>query len=297
MKEFQKIIKYVAVAFGLYLAISIIGGIIGIIVSIFTGFYGVSYLADSLNDVISSDDSSIERTDENQDLEEFTKMKLDISASNLTIKVEGNTYRVETYQIPKNTKIESKDRILEIKSNKKFNKSDSKSSITIYIPENVELEEANIEVGAGIVEITGLIAQNVEFNFGTGNVNMQNISVNNSTKIECGAGQVIIKDSELTNADIEAGVGKLVYSGEVKGNSKISCGVGEVEFDLTGDSDKYTIHTEKGIGDIKINNISIADDSTTGNGENKISIEGGIGSVNVKINQVESVPTVPTTTL
>ena len=34
MKEFQKIIKYAAVAFGLYLAISIIGGIIAIIVSI-----------------------------------------------------------------------------------------------------------------------------------------------------------------------------------------------------------------------------------------------------------------------
>ena len=124
MKEFQKIIKYVAVAFGLYLAISIIGGIIAIIVSIFTGFYGISYLADSLNDAINSDDSSIERIDENQDVEEFSKMKLDISASNLTIKVEGNSYRVETYQIPKNTKIESKNGILEIKSNKKLNKNE-----------------------------------------------------------------------------------------------------------------------------------------------------------------------------
>ena len=105
MKEFQKIIKYIAVAFGLYLAISIIGGIIAIIVSIFTGFYGISYLTDSLNDTINSDDTSIERNDENQEVEEFSKMKLDISASNLTIKLEGNSYKVETYQIPKNTKI------------------------------------------------------------------------------------------------------------------------------------------------------------------------------------------------
>ena len=289
MKEFQKIIKYIAVAFGLYLAISIIGGIIAIIVSIFTGFYGISYLTDSLNDAINSDDSSIERIDENQEVEEFSKMKLDISASNLTIKLEGNSYKVETYQIPKNTKIESKDGILEIKNNKKLNKSDSKSRITIYLPEDVELEEADIQVGAGIVDVTGLIAKNVEFNFGAGNVNMQNISVKNNAKIECGAGQAIIKNSELANADIEAGVGKLVYSGDLTGNAQIDCGVGDVELELTGDAEKYAIHTEKGIGDIKINDSSVADDSTTGNGENKIDIEGGVGSIDIRMSKTEPV--------
>ena len=289
MKEFQKIIKYAAVAFGLYLAISIIGGIIAIIVSIFTGFYGISYLTDSLNDTINSDDTSIERNDENQEVEEFSKMKLDISASNLTIKLEGNSYKVETYQIPKNTKIESKDGILEIKSNKKLNKSDSKSSITIYLPEGVELEEADIQVGAGIVDIAGLIAKNVEFNFGAGNVNMQNITVKNNAKIECGAGQAIIKNSELANADIEAGVGKLVYSGDLTGNTQIDCGVGDVELELTGDAEKYAIHTEKGIGDIKINDSSVANDSTIGNGENKIDIEGGVGSIDIRMSKTEPV--------
>ena len=289
MKEFQKIIKYIAVAFGLYLAISIIGGIIAIIVTIFTGFYGISYLTDSLNDAINSDDSSIERIDENQEVEEFSKMRLDISASNLTIKLEGNSYKVETYQIPKNTKIESKDGILEIKNNKKLNKSDSKSRITIYLPEDVELEEADIQVGAGIVDITGIIAKNVEFSFGAGNVNMQNISVKNNAKIECGAGQAIIKNSELANADIEAGVGKLVYSGDLTGNAQIDCGVGDVELELTGDAEKYAIHTEKGIGDIKINDSSVADDSTTGNGENKIDIEGGVGSIDIRMSKTEPV--------
>lgn len=289
MKEFQKIIKYAAIAFGLYLAISIIGGIIAIIVSIFTGFYGISYLTDSLNDTINSDDTSIERIDENQEVEEFSKMKLDISASNLTIKLEGNSYKVETYQIPKNTKIESKDGILEIKSNKKLNKSDSKSSITIYLPEGVELEEADIQVGAGIVDIAGLIAKNVEFNFGAGNVNMQNITVKNNTKIECGAGQAIIKNSELANANIEAGVGKLVYSGDLTGNTQIDCGVGDVELELTGDAEKYAIHTEKGIGDIKINDSSVANDSTIGNGENEIDIEGGVGSIDIRMSKTEPV--------
>lgn len=283
MKEFQKIIKYASIAFGLYLAVSIIGGIVAIVVSIFTGIYGVNYLTDNLQDALKSNDSNVEIIDENQELEQFSKMKLEISTANLTVKSEGNSYRVEKYQIPKNTKIESKDGVLEIKNEKIFNKNDSKSSITVYIPENVEIDDVAIEIGAGTVNIEEIKAKNVDFDFGAGNVELENISVNNNTKIQCGAGQVIIKKSELTNANIDAGVGKLSYLGELKGNSKISCGVGSVQLDLIGDSDMYEIHAEKGIGDIKIDDVSVADNSTTGNGENKINIEGGVGSVNIKL--------------
>lgn len=283
MKEFQKIIKYASIAFGLYLAVSIIGGIVAIVVSIFTGIYGVNYLTDNLQDALKSNDSNVYIIDENQELEQFSKMKLEISTANLTVKSEGNSYRVEKYQIPKNTKIESKDGVLEIKNEKIFNKNDSKSSITVYIPENVELDDVAIEIGAGTVNIAEIKAKNVDFDFGAGNVELENISVNNNTKIQCGAGQVIIKKSELTNANIDAGVGKLSYLGELKGNSKISCGVGSVQLDLIGDSDMYEIHAEKGIGDIKIDDVSVADNSTTGNGENKINIEGGVGSVDIKL--------------
>lgn len=283
MKEFQKIIKYASIAFGLYLAVSIIGGIVAIVVSIFTGIYGVNYLTDNLQDALKSNDSNVEIIDENQELEQFSKMKLEISTANLTVKSEGNSYRVEKYQIPKNTKIESKDGVLEIKNEKIFNKNDSKSSITVYIPENIELDDVAIEIGAGTVNIAEIKAKNVDFDFGAGNVELENISVNNNTKIQCSAGQVIIKKSELTNANIDAGVGKLSYLGELKGNSKISCGVGSVQLDLIGDSDMYEIHAEKGIGDIKIDDVSVADNSTTGNGENKINIEGGVGSVDIKL--------------
>lgn len=283
MKEFQKIIKYASIAFGLYLAVSIIGGIVAIVVSIFTGIYGVNYLTDNLQDALKSNDSNVDIIDENQELEQFSKMELEISTANLTVKSEGNSYRVEKYQIPKNTKIESKDGVLEIKNEKIFNKNDSKSSITVYIPENVELDDVAIEIGAGTVNIAEIKAKNVDFDFGAGNVELENISVNNNTKIQCGAGQVIIKKSELTNANIDAGVGKLSYLGELKGNSKISCGVGSVQLDLIGDSDMYEIHAEKGIGDIKIDDVSVADNSTTGNGENKINIEGGVGSVDIKL--------------
>ena len=73
------------------------------------------------------------------------------------------------------------------------------------------------------------------------------------------------------------------------GNTQIDCGVGDVELELTGDAEKYAIHTEKGIGDIKINDSSVANDSTIGKGENKINIEGGVGNVDIKMSKTEPV--------
>ena len=37
MKRFQKLVKYAAIAFGLYLAISIIGALVGVIVGVTSG--------------------------------------------------------------------------------------------------------------------------------------------------------------------------------------------------------------------------------------------------------------------
>lgn len=271
MKEFQKIIKYVAIAFGTYLAISIIAAIATGIIAICTGIYGVNYLTDG---------SQVERVDKQQEFEQFSKMKLEIASSTLTIKSEGDKYKIDTYQIPETTKIENKDGILNIKDTKKIINSTVESSITIYIPETANMEEIDLDMGAGIVNINGLKSKKAEFSFGAGNVNIKNI-VSENAKIECGAGQVIIEDADLTNIKLDSGVGKLVYSGYMRGNTKIDCGIGEVRLNLAGGSEIYSIDTEKGIGDIKINGNSVANETVTGNGENRIEIDGGIGSISV----------------
>lgn len=273
MKEFQKIIKYIAIAFGLYLAITIIGAIVTGVVAVCTGIYGVNYLTEQ---------SQVERVDSEKEVEQFSKLKLEISASNLTIKAEGDSYKVSTYQIPNTTKIENKNGTLEIRDNKKIIKSAIESAITIYVPEGTELDEIDLDMGAGTMNISKINSKKIEFSFGAGNVNIKNI-ISANAKIECGAGQVIIEEADLTNTNLDAGVGKLVYSGYMRGNSDIDCGVGEVELNLAGGSDIYSIDTEKGIGDIKINGNSVANESITGNGENKIDIDGGIGSIKIEM--------------
>lgn len=270
MKGFQKLVKYAAIAFGLYLAISIIGALVGVIIGVTSGVEVLKGF---------SEDENVEVSDETRNFDELSGLNLNISSSNLTIKAEGDSYRMEAHNIPKTTKIECKNDVLEIKNAKTLK---SESSITIYVPENAKLSRINLDMGAGNVEISNIEATNIDFSFGAGNVNIKNLKSENPT-IECGAGQVKFENTELTDAKLSAGVGKVIYSGKLNGESRIECGVGGVEMNLEGGRDNYSIKVQKGIGNIKINNESVTDNSTTGNGQNKIYIEGGVGNIDIEI--------------
>lgn len=272
MKEFQKIIKYAAIAFALYLSITIIGAIVGGVLAISTGIYGASVIMEQ---------KDIERVDVTKEFEQFNKLDLEIAASNLTIKTEGNQFKVETYRIPKTTKIEVDNGTLKIRDNKKIINS-QESNIIIYIPEETIIEDIKLEMGAGTVNLNKINSEKIHFSFGAGSVNIREL-IAKEARIECGAGQVIIEDTDLTNAKLDSGVGKLVYSGYMRGRTKIDSGIGEVILNLEGGSEIYTIEAEKGIGDIRINNESVPNETIKGNGENKISIDGGIGSIQVNM--------------
>lgn len=273
MNKFQKIIKYVAIAFAVYLAICIIGAIVTGVLAISTGMFGISLIKDSV------EDQAIEGV---QYLEGFSKLDLEIVASNLKIKAEGESYRVEYSQVSESTKIGNNDGTLKITDDRKIITPTNGGIITIYVPEGTALEEIELEMGAGNVNIENINSKKVDFSFGAGSVGVKNL-VSANAKIECGAGQVIIEDSDLTNTELDTGVGKLVFSGYMKGKSNVNCGIGEVDLILAGGADLYTIDADKGIGDIKINGNKVGDESITGNGENKVSIDGGIGSIEVNM--------------
>ena len=253
MRNFQKIIKYAAIAFGLYLAVMIIGIIVSVVLAITTGIYGVKVITEQ---------SNVQEIDWSEKFEEFTELDIEVGVANLSIIAEGEEYRIETYDIPGNAIIENRNGKLEIKDKSTVFRS-GESRIIVYIPENTILRKVDLELGAGNVGIDNLKAE--------------------TANIECGAGQVTIRNTELANADIDAGVGKLEFSGTLKGKTEVNCGIGEVAIDLQGGSEIYTLDVEKGIGDISVNEESVSSKTVIGNGENKVSIEGGIGKISINM--------------
>lgn len=270
MNQAQKIIKYLAIAFGLYLAINIIGWVIFGIFSI----AGISKIAE-----ISQED--ITTITYSQEFEDVENLDFEIKYAQIYVKA-GETLKIEADKVNDDWKINKDGKTLKISNvGKSWNINNEIPILVIYLPEELQLNKVEIESGAGETNIEYLNSKSIELNLGAGKVSINNIA-SEKASIECGAGEVIIKNADLTNVRLEAGIGRLEYSGYIRGISNIECGIGELDLNLAG-GEIYSISAEKGIGEITINGESIKKDAVVGNGENKIDIEGGIGAIKVKI--------------
>ncbi|MCI9063594.1 MAG: DUF4097 domain-containing protein [Clostridia bacterium] len=263
MNGFQKVIKILAICF----AIALIVNIFGVILSL------VSFVIPMGND----DDSSLKNFSEVY--ENVEKIDIDSTASNLTIKI-GNEFKVEG-----NTKgnIISKLNNGTLKVEEKtrwFWNNNYSGEIIIYVPENIELKDLTVDAGAGKINVDGINAEKFDMDQGAGTLSISN-SKFNKADIDGGAGKIEITSSELNNLDFDAGAGKIDIESTITGDSKISAGVGEINITLLGNKEDYKIYTEKGIGSIKVDNEERSSDTYYGEGQNKIDIDGGVGSITV----------------
>ena len=211
MNNVQKVIKYIALTLAIVLIVGIITGILTIVGTIF----GVSTLIDMANN--------------NVEVESFTKeyaniqsIEIDVSATNLEImpadETNANILRIQGVDIPTEYKFEVDNKMLKI--NGKKVKSNSK--LILYVPNTVN--ELDIDIGAGNIQIDNLNIQELSLDTGATTADINNLNVTKNANIDAGAGDIAIEDSNISNLDIDAGVGNLEYTGYLNGINDIDCG-------------------------------------------------------------------------
>ena len=141
--------------------------------------------------------------------------------------------------------------------------------ILVTIPNKAKLEKFQIMIGAG-----NCITKNINFNCSNGN-------------IEVGAGNLVIGSVEGGKIDFRCGMGNLLFEGILKGNSNVDCGMGSVKLNLKGNPADYSYDIKLGLGDFKFNNEKKSGVCKIFNNqvkENHLSVNCGMGSVNIQIN-------------
>ena len=244
MSEFQKIIKYLAMGFAIFLTFIIITGIVSAVVGISGAF---------------SSSSSQNVTQVEERFDDVVSITIDHGVGKLYIK-EGSEDQVvvegtnipDSYVIEKNfsgtLKIKNKVNAFNVIG---FN-GNNKSTITVYLPEGFIAEKFEINAGAGNVEISDINANQLEIDAGAGNISGERIYAE-FFDLDGGVGNLNLREVEFLGADIDCGVGNIDLAGNLLGNNKIDCGVGEISLDLTGSSDDYKLSIEKGLGNIRVN--------------------------------------------
>ncbi len=260
MEKTQKIIKYAAIAFAVFIIVNIIYGLISL----------VGYFA---NEEVAPKEFVTTKIEE-----EINDISISLNSTKLVLKV-GDEFKVDTNN-DKVSVITNNNKLLIKEAKKKWNRRND-YEVIISIPKEYTFDSTVIETGASVINIDELYSNDLKFELGAGKVTINSLYVNNSSDISTGAGELNIGTCSLNNLNFEMGVGSSNISGIITGNSSINAGIGELNLTLVGNASDYRFNIEKGIGSIMLNDKELSSGFYDNNGTNSIEINGGIGSITI----------------
>ena len=123
--------------------------------------------------------------------------------------------------------------------------------ILLYVPEDAYLKEADIQVGAGLLELEDLNAKKLRIELGAGEIAYHNC-VGDELEINVGAGDLNIENMNVRGLDCKVGMGNITLIGELSGNAKVECSVGNVTMNLTGEEADFNYKLESSLGNIEL---------------------------------------------
>lgn len=159
------------------------------------------------------------------------------------------------------------------------------SEVTISLPNDYEVKEGKIVLGAGEAYIDRMAGKEISLEVGAGSVECNSIQAEEKLNLTAGAGEIEINKMEVGDTYVDCGIGSISLQGKVEGDITAECGVGEISFDIEGDEDDFNYYIESGVGNISIDEsdfASIGSDKKIDNDADKnFYLECGVGSIEI----------------
>lgn len=275
MTTTQKIIKYLAIAFALFL-----------VISIFSIIFGLSReIISSINNDKKESELLEKYTTISNNVNNIESFKIDISNDDIEIK-EGEKFEVKTND--PDVKFYHENSIVKIKSDKTFSwhlSNSSRGTIIIYLPNEFNISELDLNLGAGKIDIDKIFVETLLMDLGAGTMTAKEINVYEKATINGGAGNINIYSGTINNLNLKLGAGNASIESDLTGSNTLTTGVGKLNLGLSRSKDNYKFDISKGLGNIILNDFDVSEDILIGDGETKIKISGAVG--NIIINTAE----------
>lgn len=279
MTPLQKVIKYGAIAFGFYLVFVILSAIIFGITAIFGIFLGIN----TYKSYTTKEEMIIESFEET--FEDVGNLDVKLNVSKLTIKT-GDEFRVEVKNPTDEFYCNMDGDTLKIRDERSnanlfnFSNEDVIPEIILYIPQNQEFSNIEMEAGVNETYIEKIVADKVDIETGVGKFTIGEVKAD-VANISGGAGETNIEKSTLNELKLEAGVGKFVINSEISEEAKIDAGVGQLIVNLEGNKENYKVKTSTGLGNLLVDGKKAEDNQIIGDGNSYIKVEAGVGEVQI----------------
>ena len=326
MNGLQKVIKYCAMAFAVFLSVVIFGTIVSVVVGVTTGIAGVNYfMGDDKERINLSEEYSLEEAKELG----ITDILVDCSAE-ITVRT-GNVLSIEAVNVTEDYEIRQNNGKLSIVQDTPefkiwfwFGNYSERETVVVTIPEELVTEQVKVLSGSGEVILSGVEAENLTVDSGSGKVTAENVRAKRlyvdsgsgrvtiagammaETEINSGSGGITVDNSKLgklllnsgsgtvrmenvesEEAEVDSGSGTVSYEGVLNGTCEFETGSGSLTLRLDGSEEEYKVKAECGSGTFRINGKKVDDGSYGTNVKGEILIDSGSGSVNVEFNTPE----------
>ncbi|HAN44477.1 MAG TPA: hypothetical protein DCP97_03705 [Ruminococcaceae bacterium] len=285
MNSSQKAIKYIATAFAVFLAVSIISSVIILAGRVLFSFNLLEKRAEHSNFGYFFS-QNLQKSNVNKTFANIKRLDIDIAFAELKI-LQGDSFKVEAENVSQNfiCKDEYDTLVIHEKAILRGGifslKDDSLPRIKVYLPSNFTAEQVSIKTGAGKTSAERLAAKQLDLSFGAGDVEFDSI-IADEAEIDGGVGSVKINSCQISGLDFEAGVGETIIDGRLTGENKIKAGVGALVLNLQNSSDDYNLDIKSGVGEITIDGVKTEDVRYhNATAKNSLKIDGGVGSIAV----------------
>lgn len=212
-----------------------------------------------------------------EEFENIKEIELHSYSSQVSIK-KGSQFRVEAQNLPEEYLIKETDGQLILGKRENSNRNSvfdssylakkTKSTIiTIYLPEEYQLDLAYLDVSGITIEelyatklvldsgskssfITNVTAKQSSIDSGSGSINIENSSLG-KTNIDSGSGRVKFTNVAITDCDLDSGSGEVMIAGQITGDIDIDSGSAPVI--IKSETQLGNLDLDTGSGDVTIN--------------------------------------------
>ena len=279
MTGFQKFIKYAAIAFGIYLSITIVLVLLGIANGLVKGS------KQSVTEIVENMDED-DLKNISQEYTDITNLEIDLENIEFIIK-KGETFKIEGTNIPDKVEIKQDGNTLKINDNKAFsNFYTVNNALTIYIPENQKLNNVDIEANSVLLDIERLNATNLKLETYNNYCKIDELLVDNlEMNNEYGKIEILKSEVNTFNFDSESGIEDIHM--KIAEKAEVDLESSNTNMTLIGSLENYQINHKKLFGNTYIQGKEfLSTREPIGNGNVKINLETEYAEMNIDFEEL-----------
>ncbi len=279
MTGFQKIIKYGAIAFGIYLSITIVFVFLGIA----NGLVGGT--KQSVSEIIQNIEDPTLR-DISQEYTDIGNLDIHLETVEMTIKT-GDIFKIEGLELPEKLEIKQDGNTLKISDEKVSSNPYNKDyHLTLYIPEEQKLNKVDLEIEHICVTIEKITATNLKLDIDRGYCDIDNIIADN-LEIDSEYGEIDMYNGETQKLIFDSDSGIEDMTVKVVENAQIDLEYSDTNMTFIGKQEQYQIHATNQFGNTYIAGTELESGSQTlGNGNRKINLKSKSANAHVDFKEM-----------